>query len=50
MLGMTTTPDTEDLFEVSDSPPLLGEDSKKYFRTMTANLLFLSKRARLELQ
>ena len=45
-----TTPNVEHIFEVIDNPQLLDEGVKQYFHTMNYNILFLSKRARTDLQ
>ena len=40
------TPVKEHLFDFSDSPQPLDKNKNQYLHTMTANLIFLSKRAR----
>jgi hypothetical protein len=51
MNGVASSPAAEHLFEVNDvDPDLLPEKDAQYFHTMTAKLLFLSKRARPDLQ
>jgi hypothetical protein len=51
MEGVATSPAAEHLFEVNDvDPDLLPTEDAQYFHTMTAKLLFLSKRARPDLQ
>jgi hypothetical protein len=51
MAGVATSPAAEHLFEVNViDPEFLSEEDGKYFHTMTAKLLFLSKRARPDLQ
>jgi hypothetical protein len=51
MEGASTSPAAEHLFEVNNTDPdLLSEMDAQYFHTMTAKLLFLSKRARPDLQ
>ena len=50
MAGEATTPAAEHLFNINNNPDPLGEELSQYFHTMTAKLLFLSKRARPDLQ
>ena len=51
MDGESTTPAAEHLYEVNnDNPELLAEDTAQYFHTMVAKMLFLSKRARPDIQ
>jgi hypothetical protein len=51
MEGVATSPAAEHLFKVNDTDPDgLSEKDAQYFHTMTAKLLFLSKRARPDLQ
>jgi hypothetical protein len=50
MTGVAPTPAAEHLFDVSATPEYLDEDSSQLFHHLTAKLLFLCKRARLELQ
>lgn len=51
MEGVATSPAAEHLFEVNNvDPDLLPEKDAQYFHTMTAKLLFMSKRARPDLQ
>jgi hypothetical protein len=48
--GFATSPAAEHLYTVNDvDPELLNEEDGKYFHTMTAKLLFMSKRARPDL-
>lgn len=44
--GTAKTPAAENLFEVSDSSPLLDAEGAENFHSATAKLLYLSKRAR----
>ena len=46
MVGTETTPTVEHLFEVSISLQFIDENTKQYVHNMTANFIFLSKRAR----
>jgi hypothetical protein len=51
MNGVATSPAADHLFEVNQvDPALLDEEDGNYFHTMTAKLLFLSKRARPDIQ
>lgn len=51
MSGEATTPAAEHLFDVNtNNPQLLDEETSQYFHTMMAKMLFLSKRARPDLQ
>ena len=43
-----TTPATEQLFEVREDASKCGEDDRIYFHSMTAKLLYVSKRVRPE--
>ena len=45
-----TSPAAEHIFKVSNNPQLLDKDTKQYFLTLTAKILFLSKRERPDLQ
>ena len=45
-LGYSGTPATSDLFKVDDKSTPLNEEEAQRFHTMTAKLLFLSKRSR----
>ena len=50
MVGIETTPTVKHIFEVIDSTQLLDKDRKKYFHTITARQIFLSKISRPNLQ
>lgn len=51
MEGVATSPAAEHLYEVNEvDPDILLDKDAQYFHTMTAKLLFLSKRARPDLQ
>ena len=50
MTGMKNTPGEDHLFDINGNPQILDEDTKQYFHTMDTRLLFLSKRARPDLQ
>lgn len=50
MGGIAASPAADHLFEVNPNPTYLSEEDSQHFHTMTAKLLFLSKRARPDLQ
>ena len=53
MTGESVTPAGDHLFTVNEAPEsdhMLNEDDAQYFHTMTAKLLFLTKRARPDIQ
>jgi hypothetical protein len=50
MDGEAATPASDHLFTVNENPVLLDEETSQMFHTNTAKLLFLSKRARPEIQ
>ena len=45
-LGYSGKPVTSDLFKVDYESPLLSEEHSQHFHTLTAKLIFLSKRSR----
>ena len=48
--GSAKTPATKDIFVVNEKEQKLDEEKKKKFHSITAKLLYISKRARLDLQ
>jgi hypothetical protein len=50
MEGVAATPAADHLFQVNEDGEKLKETDAQYFHTMTAKLLFLSKRARPDVQ
>jgi hypothetical protein len=50
MTSVAPTPAAEHLFDVSETPKYLNEDSSQLFHHLTAKLLFLCKHAQPELQ
>ena len=50
MAGTATTPAGERLFKVSNNPQILDNGANIYFHKMTVKLIFISKRARTDLQ
>ena len=50
MAGMSNTPVSDHLFDVNGNLQIFWEKTKQYFITMTNMFLFLSKRARPDLQ
>ena len=50
MQGKAVTPAAQHLFQTNNNSSLLEADEKEFFHTTTAKLLFLSKRARPDLQ
>ena len=50
MIGTAATPASEWLYETNSASPKLDQTQKDHFHQLTARILFLSKRARPELQ
>ena len=50
IIGLCRTPAADHLFRVSDHPKLLLKDEAEFFHSTVAKLLFISKRARPDIQ